>query len=72
MEGKASIVGLIDPKMCEACRFTGMEIVPQSDGSIRRVLRCRRKDCDNWTTVVEGIKPTIRIEDLVEYKSDEE
>lgn len=42
------IVGVMDPTECLRCIFACIATVEFTDGSIRRMLHCRRGDCDNW------------------------
>ena len=42
------VVRLIEPDLCLECRFAQSADVEMSDGSIQRMVHCRRLDCDNW------------------------
>jgi hypothetical protein len=42
------IISLIDPTVCNGCRFSASESIPQANGTVRLIMRCKRKDCDNW------------------------
>jgi hypothetical protein len=42
------IVRLIEPEMCLECRFANMADVEAADGTVQRMIYCRRLDCDNW------------------------
>lgn len=42
------IVRLIEPELCLECRFSQMAEVEQADGSMSKMIYCRRLDCDNW------------------------
>lgn len=42
------VVRLIEPDLCLECRFAQTADVEMSDGSVQRMIRCRRLDCDNW------------------------
>lgn len=42
------IVKLLEPEMCMDCRFANMAEVEADDGSMTRMIYCRRLDCDNW------------------------
>ena len=44
------IVKLINPSDCISCRFAHIAIVEMVNGSNRRMLNCKRLDCDNWNT----------------------
>ena len=47
---KLKIVRLLDPSLCLGCRFAAFATVEMSSGDSRRMLHCRRLDCDNWQT----------------------
>lgn len=42
------VVRLLEPEMCLECRFANKAEVEMNDGSIQRMIYCRRLDCDNW------------------------
>jgi hypothetical protein len=42
------VVRLVEPDLCLECRFAQTADVEMSDGSIQRMVHCRRLDCDNW------------------------
>ncbi len=42
------VVRLIEPDLCLECRFAHMAQVEMKDGSVQRMVHCRRLDCDNW------------------------
>lgn len=42
------VVRLLEPKMCESCRFAQMANVETMDGKVRPMIHCLRLDCDNW------------------------
>lgn len=42
------VVRLIEPEMCLECRFAQMASVEMKDGSVQRMVHCKRLDCDNW------------------------
>jgi hypothetical protein len=44
------IVKLLEPELCMECRFAKYADVEAGDGSIQRMVYCRRLDCDNWDT----------------------
>ena len=51
------VIRLIEPDMCQSCRFGEQAIVRNVDGSIQPVIRCLRLDCDNWdTSYVEDVE----------------
>ncbi len=47
---KLRIVRLMDPALCMACSFAAIAMVEMEDGSSRRMMHCKRLDCDNWQT----------------------
>lgn len=47
---KLKIVRLLEPALCLSCRFATIATVGMQDDSSRRMLHCRRLDCDNWQT----------------------
>lgn len=47
---RLKIVRLMEPSLCVACRFASIATVEMDDTSNRRMLHCRRLDCDNWQT----------------------
>ncbi len=42
------IVRLLEPELCVECRFSQMADVEAEDGSIQKMVYCKRLDCDNW------------------------
>ena len=60
---RLKIVRLMEPALCLSCRFATIATVEMEDTSSRRMLHCRRLDCDNWET--EEVSDTPRsIQDL--------
>lgn len=55
---RLKIVRLIEPALCLSCRFAAIATVEMEDGGSRRMLHCKRLDCDNWQT--EEIEETPR------------
>jgi hypothetical protein len=55
---KLRIVRLIEPSLCLSCRHASIATVEMSNGSSRRMLHCKRHDCDNWQTEETDEKPT--------------
>lgn len=47
---KLRIVRLMEPSLCLSCRFASIAAVEMQDSSSRRMLHCKRLDCDNWQT----------------------
>lgn len=44
------VVRLIEPDLCTECRFAHTAQVRLADGSLQKMIHCRRLDCDNWDT----------------------
>lgn len=44
------IVRLLEPALCLSCRFATIATVEMQDSSAKRMLHCKRLDCDNWQT----------------------
>ena len=42
------VVRLIEPDLCLECRFAQSADVEMADGSVQRMVHCKRLDCDNW------------------------
>lgn len=42
------IVRLLEPDLCLECRFAHIVEASGADGEVRQLIRCQRKDCDNW------------------------
>ncbi len=42
------VVKLIEPEMCNNCRFSQKAVVELENGSKETVIHCKRLDCDNW------------------------
>lgn len=53
------VVRLLEPEMCLECRFAESADVETADGSVQRMIYCRRLDCDNWDT--ESAEPARRL-----------
>ena len=47
---RLKIVRLMEPALCLTCRFASIATVEMKDTSSRRMLHCKRLDCDNWQT----------------------
>jgi hypothetical protein len=61
------IVRLLEPELCYDCRFAHMADVEGEDGSLKRMIYCRRLDCDNWDfTSAETAKSVHIHEDMDE------
>jgi len=52
-----AVVVLIDPWLCMGCRFAGSARIRLKDGGTETVMRCRRRDCDNFLGIHEMFKP---------------
>lgn len=48
MARKLNIIKLIEPDLCLECRFQQVANVTSADGTIKRMIYCKRLDCDNW------------------------
>lgn len=53
------IVRLLEPEICLDCRFAMMAEVEKQDGTEKRMLFCRRRDCDNW--IFSGTEPVSKV-----------
>ena len=42
------VVKLLEPELCLDCRFAQSAEVELADGTVQRMVHCRRLDCDNW------------------------
>ncbi len=62
---KLRIVRLLDPSICTSCRMAAIATVAMADGSSRRMLHCKRLDCDNWQTDTTGDDP-VHLSDVVD------
>ena len=47
---KLRIVRLLEPSLCLSCRHAAIATVEMENGPDRRMLHCKRLDCDNWET----------------------
>ena len=54
------IVDLENPAMCLLCKFCTIATVEMSDNSTKKMLHCKRLDCDNWVHKSNQDRP-IRI-----------
>lgn len=57
------IVRLLEPELCVDCRFAKMAEVEQSDGTLQRMIFCRRLDCDNWDFASAEPVNKVHVED---------
>lgn len=51
------IVRIMEPSLCVSCRHAAIATVVMGDGSSRRMMHCKRFDCDNWQTVDTDEEP---------------
>lgn len=61
-----NLVKLVDPKLCETCRFARQAVATKRDGQQMRVIWCTRLDCDNWDR--NNVEP---IQSIAEVDKDE-
>jgi len=61
---KIVTVKLLEPELCQECRFAKMADVVNMDGIIERMIRCTRLDCDNWD--YSTAKPTQAVYDDID------
>lgn len=54
---RLKIVRLTEPSLCLSCRYASIATVEMDNGDIRRMLHCKRLDCDNWETEEMGVHP---------------
>ncbi|MBC7527692.1 MAG: hypothetical protein H7308_09085 [Chthonomonadaceae bacterium] len=47
---RLKIVRLLEPSLCLSCRHSAIATVEMESGSNKRMLHCKRLDCDNWET----------------------
>lgn len=57
------VVRLIEPEICLECRFAQMAQVELKDGSIQRMIHCKRLDCDNWDIETVEEASDIRLDE---------
>ena len=60
---KLRIVRLLQPSMCLACQYAAIATVEMENGNSRRMLHCKRLDCDNWETEESEENP-ISLQDV--------
>lgn len=56
------VVRLLEPEMCEDCRFAHPADVQMADRSVVRMIYCRRLDCDNWDWASAELARAINLE----------
>ncbi|MCW5938646.1 MAG: hypothetical protein KF884_06145 [Fimbriimonadaceae bacterium] len=57
------VVKLLEPDLCIECRFAQMASVELQDGTVQRMVHCRRLDCDNWDTTTAETAKGVRAEE---------
>ena len=55
------VVKLMDPEMCNDCRFAQTALVKVKGGLEVPMVKCTRLDCDNW--IVESAEEVESITD---------
>ena len=56
------IVKLLEPELCLECRFANVADVEAQDGTMQRMIYCRRLDCDNWDIVTAEPAKSVHFE----------
>jgi len=62
------IVSLLNPEMCEECRFCHKADVETAEGIIQNMIYCKRLDCDNWEFINVEAQPVVK---NIEFLEDE-
>lgn len=62
------IVSLLNPEMCEECRFCQKVDVETSEKTIQNMIYCTRRDCDNWEFTTTEVHPAVK---NIEFLEDE-
>jgi hypothetical protein len=57
------IVRLLEPELCLDCRFANMADVEGEDGTKKRMIYCRRLDCDNWDFTSAETAKSVHLSD---------
>ena len=57
------IVRLLEPELCFDCRFAHMADVESEDGSMKRMIYCKRLDCDNWDFSSSETAKSVKIQE---------
>jgi len=47
-EKQPRLITLLEPDLCLDCRFAVFTEGESEDSHFRRIVYCRRLDCDNW------------------------
>ena len=53
---------LLEPELCLECRFANMADVEGADGTVKRMIYCRRLDCDNWDFTTAEPARSVHVE----------
>ena len=61
-ERNLKVVRLLEPDLCLECRFADMAEVEMEDGTVERMVHCRRLDCDNWDYSTAEPAKSVRTE----------
>ena len=61
-ERNLKVVRLLEPDLCLECRFADMAEVEMEDGTVQRMVHCRRLDCDNWDYSTAEPAKSVRTE----------
>ncbi len=57
------IVRLLEPELCQDCRFAQTAEVANAEGEFQRMVYCRRLDCDNWDIVSAEPATNVRLDE---------
>ncbi|HRJ26386.1 MAG TPA: hypothetical protein PLO61_02605 [Fimbriimonadaceae bacterium] len=57
------VVRLLEPELCQECRFSQMAEVEMDDGKMQRMVYCRRLDCDNWDYSTAEPAKSVQVDD---------
>jgi hypothetical protein len=63
MARRLKIVRLLEPELCLECRFAHMADVEAEDGKSKKMIYCRRLDCDNWDFTSAEIAKSVKLQD---------
>jgi hypothetical protein len=55
------VVRLLEPDLCQECRFAHEAEVETADGSKQRMVYCKRLDCDNWD--YSSAEPAVKVDE---------
>ena len=53
--------------MCLDCRFAKIADVETDNGSLQRMIYCRRLDCDNWDIVNAEPARSVKVSEVEDY-----